>query len=349
MDEIPNLLPIDTVNPKAIPVTIITGFLGSGKTTLVMRLLNDPTHKKRIAVVLNEFGSSSGIDKSLFMGQDGQLSEEWLELSNGCFCCSVKDMGVKAVENLIKKNRNIDYILLETTGLADPGMETVYVGPIASMFWLDAELQSEIYLDGIVTVVDAKYIDTYLTQEQMNEATKQIALADRVIVNKVDLVTNIKVQELKSTIRSINNMALISTTCRADIPIDFLFDLHCFDGKTIDPFSDINKSTHFHNDTITTVMFEQKGVVIRDRLEKWLQSLLWEKSVFGLQTNVLRFKALIHMENSEKKHVVQAVQELYDVQLGDNWSSKDRINKLVFIGSGLDVKVLQESFQECVL
>jgi G3E family GTPase len=314
-----------------------------------MGLLNNPNHKKRIAVVLNEFGSSAGIDKSLFIGQDGKLSEEWLELSNGCFCCSVKDMGVKAVENLIKKNRNIDYILIETTGLADPGIELFYVGPIASMFWLDTELQSEIYLDGIVTVVDAKYIDTYLTQEQMNEATKQIALADRVIVNKVDLVTTDKVQELKNTIRSINNVALIYTTCRAEIPVDFLFDLHCFDGKTNDPFSDINKSTHFHNATITTVTFEQKGIVVRDRLEKWLQSLLWDKSVLGFQTNIIRLKALVHIENSEKKHVVQAVQELYDVQLGDDWPGKDRINKFVFIGSGLNVKALHDSFHECIL
>lgn len=134
-DYVPTLVPekTDIIQEQAarppIPVTIITGFLGSGKSTLIMRLLNDPTHQKKIAVILNEFGASSGIDKSLSIGKDGQITEEWLELANGCFCCSVKDMGVKAIENLLKKNREFDYVLLETTGLADPG-------PIASMFWM---------------------------------------------------------------------------------------------------------------------------------------------------------------------------------------------------------------------
>jgi G3E family GTPase len=126
----------------------VTGFLGSGKTTLMNYILT-AQHGRRIAVILNEFGQGSAMEKSMSIGQDGALFEEWLELRNGCLCCSVKDNGVKAIENLMEKSGSFDYILLETTGLADPV-------PIAGMFWLDDELGSQIALDGIVTMVDAK-------------------------------------------------------------------------------------------------------------------------------------------------------------------------------------------------
>lgn len=134
---------------KPVPVTIITGYLGAGKTTLLNYILNEQ-HDKKIAVILNEFGEGSALEKSVSVGQDGELYEEWLELRNGCLCCSVKDNGVKAIENLMTKRGKFDYVLLETTGLADPG-------PIASIFWLDKELGSDIFLDGIVTVIDSKH------------------------------------------------------------------------------------------------------------------------------------------------------------------------------------------------
>uniref|UniRef100_A0A8C9Y976 CobW/HypB/UreG nucleotide-binding domain-containing protein n=1 Tax=Sander lucioperca TaxID=283035 RepID=A0A8C9Y976_SANLU len=143
-DDCPELVPIDTPpGPPAeqIPVTIITG---AGKTTLLNYILTEQ-HKKRIAVILNEFGEGSALEKSLAVSQAGELYEEWLELRNGCLCCSVKDNGLKAIENLMEKKGKFDYILLETTGLADPGA-------VASMFWVDAELGSDIYLDGKIFV-----------------------------------------------------------------------------------------------------------------------------------------------------------------------------------------------------
>uniref|UniRef100_A0A665WT67 COBW domain containing n=1 Tax=Echeneis naucrates TaxID=173247 RepID=A0A665WT67_ECHNA len=151
-DDCPELVPI-AAQPappaRQIPVTIITGYLGAGKTTLLNYILTEQ-HHKRIAVILNEFGEGSALEKSLAVSQAGELYEEWLELRNGCLCCSVKDNGFKAIENLMEKKGKFDYILLETTGLADPGA-------VASMFWVDSELGSDIYLDGIVTVIDAKY------------------------------------------------------------------------------------------------------------------------------------------------------------------------------------------------
>ncbi|XKL64572.1 hypothetical protein PGB90_004658 [Kerria lacca] len=147
-EDIPALVSSSMVN-KPIPVTIITGYLGAGKTTLLNYILKEQ-HNKRVAVILNEFGEGSALEKSIAVSKDGDLFEEWLELRNGCLCCSMKDNGVKAIESLMKRKGKFDYILLETTGLADPG-------PIANMFWIDKELESDVYLDGIVTIVDSKY------------------------------------------------------------------------------------------------------------------------------------------------------------------------------------------------
>merc|ERR1711939_29658 len=140
------------IDPKPIkvPITIVTGYLGAGKTTLMNYILNEQ-HGKKIAVILNEFGDSIDIEKSLTVNKGGEKVEEWLEVGNGCICCSVKDSGVNAIESLMEKKGAFDYILLETTGLADPGN-------IAPLFWVDEGLGSTIYLDGIVTLVDAKNI-----------------------------------------------------------------------------------------------------------------------------------------------------------------------------------------------
>jgi G3E family GTPase len=341
-DDIPQLIELEpeinhAPRTRKIPVSIITGFLGSGKTTLVTRLLTTE-HGKRIAVILNEFGSSSGIDKSLVPTADGKLAEEWLELSNGCFCCSVKDMGVKAVENLIKKNKSIDYVLLETTGLADPG-------PIASMFWLDDALQSELYLDGVITVVDAKHIQQYLRGKDMNESMKQIAMADRIILNKCDLVDEKTLSTIEQDIRGINSSAIIKRSVKSDVPIDFIFDLHCFDGQTVDPFVKWNQMSHIHT-PIHTVFIEWKGRVEKDAFETWLQQLLWnEHDTKDSKPEIVRLKALLHT-GSPQKVVVQAVQELYDIQEGQPWDTEP-INKIVFIGRNLEKQMLQASLQ-CV-
>nr|XP_054533331.1 zinc-regulated GTPase metalloprotein activator 1B isoform X11 [Pan troglodytes] len=175
-EDCPELVPVETTQSEEeeksglgakIPVTIITGYLGAGKTTLLNYILTEQ-HSKRVAVILNEFGEGSALEKSLAVSQGGELYEEWLELRNGCLCCSVRDNGLRAIENLMQKKGKFDYILLETTGLADPGA-------VASMFWVDAELGSDIYLDGIITIVDSKYGLKHLTQEKpdglINEAT----------------------------------------------------------------------------------------------------------------------------------------------------------------------------------
>jgi G3E family GTPase len=369
IDDIPMLIevPEKTTDSSSIPdssisvpVTIVTGFLGSGKTTLVMNLLNQ-NHGKKIAVILNEFGESGGIDKSLLKNDEGVLCEEWLELNNGCLCCSVKDSGVAAIEKLLKSNGKFDCILLETTGLADPG-------PIASMFWLDDELQSNVYLDGIITVVDSKYIMQYLDEQKpdasINEATRQIALADRIIINKKDLVSNDELAAISNRIQIINASALITKTTRSQIQPEFIFDLHSFDDKEKDPFTGIFKnsqqtynSTHQIDKSVTTRAFTFHGKVDLEAVDKWLQILLWEKSLQNLTNpssteaiEVLRVKMLLDAKDSDYKIIFQAVKELYDKQQGAAWGEEDRLNKLVFIGKNIGNLDLMESFKNsCVL
>nr|XP_054953056.1 zinc-regulated GTPase metalloprotein activator 1A-like isoform X2 [Pan paniscus] len=234
-EDCPELVPIETTQSEEeeksglgakIPVTIITGYLGAGKTTLLNYILTEQ-HSKRVAVILNEFGEGSVLEKSLAVSQGGELYEEWLELRNGCLCCSVKDNGLRAIENLMQKKGKFDYILLETTGLADPGA-------VASMFWVDAELGSDIYLDGIITIVDSKYGLKHLTEEKpdglINEATRQVALADIILINKTDLVPEEDVKKLRTTIRSINGLGQILETQRSRVDLSNVLDLHAFDS-----------------------------------------------------------------------------------------------------------------------
>merc|ERR1719510_1504285 len=162
-EECPDLVPSEAANTgekssAKVPVTIITGQLGSGKTTLLTYILTEQ-HNKKIAVILNEFGTESADEKSMSVGSGGELYSEWLELRNGCLCCSVKDNGVKAIENLMEKRGKFDYILLETTGFADPA-------PVAGMFWLDEELGADVYLDGVVTVIDSKHCLHQMREER---------------------------------------------------------------------------------------------------------------------------------------------------------------------------------------
>ncbi|KFV56013.1 COBW domain-containing protein 1, partial [Tyto alba] len=195
--------------------------LGAGKTTLLNYILTEQ-HNKRIAVILNEFGEGSALEKSLSVSQGGELYEE-----NGCLCCSVKDSGVKAIENLMKRRGKFDYILLETTGLADPGA-------VASMFWVDSELGSDIYLDGIVSVVDAKHGLQHLTEEKpeglVNEASRQVALADLIIINKTDLVSGEELHKVRTSVRSINGLVKIVETQRSRVDLSDVLDLHAFDS-----------------------------------------------------------------------------------------------------------------------
>ncbi|XP_077792051.1 zinc-regulated GTPase metalloprotein activator 1A isoform X5 [Podarcis muralis] len=303
--------------PYKIPVTIITGYLGAGKTTLLNYILTEQ-HNKRIAIILNEFGEGSALEKSLAVSQGGELYEEWLELRNGCLCCSVKDNGLKAIENLMQKKGKFDYILLETTGLADPGA-------VASMFWVDAELGSDIYLDGIISVVDAKY-------------GLQIALADLIILNKTDLVSQEALMKLRTAVR---------------VDISDVLDLHAFDslsGKSLQQKLQLEEVPKPHLDkSIVTFTFEVLGSTTEEELNVFVQDLLWEKNVKDKRGNpmeVIRLKGLVSIKNKPHQVIVQGVHELYDLEETTvRWKEEaERTNRLVVIGRNLDRDILKDAF-----
>ena len=202
------------ISPQKVPVSILTGFLGSGKTTLLNRILTEE-HGKRIAVIENEYGEV-GIDQALVIDAD----EEIFEMSNGCICCTVRGDLIRVLSNLMKRRDKFDYVLVETTGLADPG-------PVAQTFFMDDEIRDEYALDGIVTLVDAAHIEQQLGRS--DESTEQIAFADVLVLNKTDLVDDEVLDRLETRLREMNRMAKVVRSERAEVPVDTVLNLEAFD------------------------------------------------------------------------------------------------------------------------
>lgn len=316
-----------------VPVTILTGFLGSGKTTLVRHVLASPLHERRIAVIENEFGGGEGgarlaerlglavRDASTLSvetmiardGTDGSNLADFIELPNGCVCCTVKDSLVETLENLLARRKDLDYILIEASGMADPG-------PIASVFWLDEALESRIRLDGIVTCVDAKNIRYQLESTSSDprgcsmgdgggdEAARQIACADRIIVNKVDLLQShnptdkdvTAVERVLEEIKSINPTAPIRTTTFSKIDdLDWILDANCFDVERVKDVEaafqqsiddarmqcmaspmylasrNASFGLHQHTNSVRTIALFGCGSVDLHKINSWLASILW--------------------------------------------------------------------------
>ncbi|CCF57448.1 hypothetical protein KAFR_0C04570 [Kazachstania africana CBS 2517] len=351
----------DGSHKKRIPVTIITGYLGSGKSTLLEKIALQGSDKK-IAVILNEFGDSSEIEKAMTIRNGDAAYEEWLDLGNGCLCCSLKNVGVKAIEDMVDRSPGkIDYILLETSGIADPA-------PIAKMFWQDEGLNSSVYIDGIITVLDSEHIlkclddvseethwhgENVTVENNLTIAHFQIAMADRIILNKIDKIGDNSeyLRSLDSRIREINSVAPFYFTKFAEISLDKLLDIHAY-GMEIS--LDNNDSSNLwedrptlHDSRMNTVMLKfrpLKGEIEYGRfLKGFLRPLLWKN--FGASDNIQknqhdweiqRTKGLIIINNEGERDVkvIQGVRDTYDILQGDPKVEAEEC-KLVFIGKYL--------------
>ncbi|KAJ4791583.1 COBW domain-containing protein 1 [Rhynchospora pubera] len=353
MDEVSLEVPTEPDAGAPVGVTVITGYLGAGKSTLVNYILN-AQHGKRIAVILNEFGEEIGVERAMINeGQGSALVEEWVELANGCVCCTVKHSLVQALEQLVQRKERLDHILLETTGLADPA-------PLVSILWLDDQLESAIKLDSIVTVVDAKNLELQISKHadsgSFPETFIQIAFADIVILNKIDLISEEKeatqVENLKRKIHGINSLAVVICTTRCQVDLNKILNRESYSGESNNRWEELMEeskllpSSSRHDSGVSTLSIHRPYPVDLDKVNGWLEDLLWEKRY---SMDIYRCKGVLNVHNSNRIHTIQAVREVYEVVPGREWhEAEERINKLVFIGRDLDLKSLEDSFRGCL-
>jgi G3E family GTPase len=314
-----------------VPVTIITGYLGSGKTTLLNRLLTTE-HGKRVAVIINEFGEV-GIDSQLTIAAD----EEILEMNNGCICCTVRGDLIRIFASLMQKREKFDRLVIETTGLADPG-------PVIQSFFVDEVMRSQTQLDAVVTVVDSKHVREHWESDEVRE---QIAFADVILLNKIDLIDRTEIEQLEQRIRKMNRFAKIYRTQNSNVAIDSILGIQAFDLKqaiSIDPEL-LNEDAHEHDESIYSVSIVESGVVSGDKLNRWLYRLVQAKG-----TDIFRMKGILDVDAEDRRFVFQGVHMLLEGRPGRPWrSGENRKNEIVFIGRNLDADRLKADFRSCLI
>ena len=321
------------MNNNSIPVTLLTGYLGAGKTTLLNRILSEK-HGKKYAVVVNEFGEV-GIDNELIISSE----EEVFEMNNGCICCTVRGDLIRILSGLLQRDENFEGILIETTGLADPG-------PVIQTFFVDDEIRDKVHLDQVVTVVDSAHFLSRI--KDSHEAEEQVAFADLIIVNKKDLVNKDYLTDVSKKIRVLNNQADLIETVNCEVDLDKLLDRKSFSLDRllkIEPgFMEEDPADHVHDETISSICLTCEEPLNPKKFSSWMQNLIRE---FG--TNIFRSKGILYFENSNKQYVFQGVHMVMDSKWGPDWKDEsDKVSKIVFIGRGLDAMNLKEGFDKCV-
>ncbi|KAJ4909018.1 plastid transcriptionally active 17 [Raphanus sativus] len=319
-----------------IPATIITGFLGSGKTTLLNHILTRD-HGKRIAVIENEFGEVD-IDGSL-VASKSVGAEDIVMLNNGCLCCTVRGDLVRMISELVnKKKGKFDHIVIETTGLANPA-------PIIQTFYAEDEIFNDVKLDGVVTLVDAKHARLHLDEVKpkgvVNEAVEQIAYADRIIVNKIDLVGESELGSVVQRIKTINSMAQMTRTNYGNVDLDYVLGIGGFDLERIESSVTTEDVKEGHNEF--SIVCE--GSLDLEKANMWLGTLLMERS-----EDIYRMKGLLSVHTMEERFVFQGVHDIFQGSPDRLWGKDEtRVNKLVFIGKNLNREELEKGFKSCLI
>lgn len=317
---------------ERVPVTVVTGFLGSGKTTLINRILSEQ-HGRNIAVIVNEFGEIS-IDGQLIVKDD---QEELVEFNNGCLCCTVRGDLIDTLEKLQQRSE-LDAILIETTGLADPA-------PVASTFFLEDQLTSRTRLDSFIALADAVNIEQNLAQ--CVEAQEQIAFADIILLNKTDLVSGEQLKKVEQMIRQSNSLAKIYHTKNSNIDLDKVLGVGAFElgaKLEVDP-TFLEDIEHEHDQSVGSFVLREERPIDMNRFMLWLNEMLLERG-----EDMYRTKGIFNAQGFKERVVFQSVRMLTSMQPDRLWKpDEERVTEYVMIGRNLDQDEFAEGLAACAM